>query len=253
MVGCSRFPVKSMQGLAVDRLTVGPSGVAGDRQRALFTVPDGSLLSAKQRGELLTAAADDDGITLPDDRRVAFDAPEVDDVLSDWLGTAVRLDGPTPGVAPTYKMTFDPPDDGAELVDIPALEGTVLDVAPIHLLTTATLDGARAAYPDLDWDVRRFRPNLLLDVDGPPLVEDGWVGRSVAIGDHAVLHIDQPTIRCAMPLRAQPGLDREVGLFQAMTDFNVDFPYHFGSYVSVVEPGPVAIGDPVTVLGSPGG
>ena len=59
-----------------------------------------------------------------------------------------------------------------EYVDIPAPAGSFLDFAPVHLVTTATLEGCQAQRPDLDWDVRRFRPNLVIDVDGPPFVEN---------------------------------------------------------------------------------
>ncbi len=88
----------------------------------------------------------------------------------------------------------------------------------------------------------------MLDVDGPPFVEQEWIGQQVAIGD-VVIAVDGPTVRCAMPLRAQPGgLEREPALFQAMSDLNEAFPNHLGLYCSVIEPGTVAVGDPVTLL-----
>ena len=164
---CRRHPVKSMQGLQVEALTAAGDALAGDRARGVLT-GDGVLLSAKQRRELLSAAADDEGVDLPDGRRFAYGDGELDEVLSTWLGTAVRLVEPPAGRSLQYRMTFDPPDDDAELFDIPTPAGTFLDLAPVHLLTTATLDGVSAARPDLDWDVRRFRPNLVLDVRQRP-------------------------------------------------------------------------------------
>lgn len=244
---CRRYPVKSMQGMQVDGLEVERTGVRGDRARGVVTSA-GVLLSAKQRGELLSAAADDQGIDLPGGRRVAYGDAGMTRALSDWLGIDVVLTRPTPDRSATYRMTFDPPDDGAELVEIPTPVGTFLDLAPLHVLTTTTLDGAREARPDLDWDVRRFRPNLLFDVGGGDFVENGWAGRRLAAGDDLVIRIDQPTVRCAMPLRPQPGLDREAGLYEAMTELNEAFPNHLGAYASVVEPGVVEVGDPVCLL-----
>lgn len=244
---CRRHPVKSMQGMQVETLTAEHDAVVGDRARGVVT-GDGVLLSAKQRRELLSAAADDEGIDLPDGRRFDYGDAELDGALSAWLGTAVRLAEPRTDASLHYRMTFDPPDDEAELFDIPTPDGTFLDLAPVHLLTTATLDGVRAARPDLDWDVRRFRPNLVLDVAGAPFVENDWSGRRLALGDDVVLQVDQPTVRCAMPLRAQPGLEREVGLYRAMTELNEAFPNHLGAYGSILEPGEISVGDQVHLL-----
>ncbi|GAG25072.1 unnamed protein product, partial [marine sediment metagenome] len=135
-----------------------------------------------------------------------------------------------------------------EQYDIPTPTGTFLDLAPVHLLTSATLDGVRTARPDLDWDVRRFRPNLVVEAEGEPFLEERWSGRHLAVGDDLVLRVDQPTVRCAMPLRAQPGLEREVDLYEAMRELNEANPNHLGVYASVVEPGPVGVGDRVRLL-----
>ena len=58
-----------------------------------------------------------------------------------------------------------------------------------------------------------------------------------------------PTVRCAMPLRAQPGLERQAELFRAMSDLNIRFPNHLGASASVQTPGRVAAGDPVALVG----
>jgi uncharacterized protein YcbX len=127
----------------------------------------------------------------------------------------------------------------------------------VHLLTTATLDGCRSARPDLDWDVRRFRPNVVVDVTGEPFVEDTWAGRELQLGE-VVLRITQPTVRCAMPLRAQPphdsdpssaALARQPELHDALVELNASFPNHLGVYAEVVTPGTIGVGDPVSVEG----
>lgn len=248
-----RYPVKSMQGLPVDRIEVGPGGVGGDRAWGLIDDERGTLVSAKRIGRLLDATVDEhDGttrITVPGGAApVAVDDPDASAVVSAWLGRPVTL---TPAPAPAggggaveYEMTFDPPDDDAEYVRIPAPAGTFLDLAALHLVTTSTLDGAAGARPDLDWDVRRFRPNVVVDTDGEPFGEDAWCGRPLHIGA-ARLSARQPTVRCAMPLRAQPGLDRQAGLYRALEELHAN---HLGIYLDVAGPGPIAVGDPV-VLG----
>lgn len=247
VIGCWRYPVKSLQGLGVDHLDIGVDAIAGDRAHALIDVGSGRLLSAKRTASLLHASATDDGIALPGGATVAFDRDDADDVLSSWLGRPVHLASLDEAGQRSYDMTFDPPNDDADYYEIPAPAGTFLDLAAVHLITTATLQGCTDARPDLDWDVRRFRPNLLLDVDGPLFVEGTWAGRELEVG-HAVLRIMGPTVRCAMPLRAQPdGLDRQPDLFGAMTELNGTNPNHLGAYAEVATPGVVAVGDPVVL------
>ncbi|HSL57061.1 MAG TPA: MOSC domain-containing protein [Acidimicrobiales bacterium] len=247
VVGCWRYPVKSMQGAAVDELSIGSRGVEGDRRWGLIDVASGKLASAKRFSALLLASATDDAVTLPDGTVVALDGADVDSTLSAWLGRDVIVRQPEPTTEQVYEMTFDPPNDDAELVDIPAPPGTFLDWAPVHLLTTATLAHCASARPELDWDVRRFRPNLLVDLDAEPFAEDTWSGRQLRIGE-AVLTVRQPTVRCAMPLRAQPGLARQPELFTAMTELNAATPNHLGVYLDVATPGTIHPGDRVELL-----
>jgi uncharacterized protein YcbX len=236
-----RYPVKSLQGVEVDALDLGTGGFEGDRRWALVDEESGRLMSAKRWSALLQASADDERIELPDGTQVAPD--EADGALSDWLGRPVRVveAGDQDGLA--YEMTFDPPDDSAELYDIDVPDGTLVDLAAAHLVALPTLRGAAERYADLDWDVRRFRPNVVVDGDLAPFEEDGWVGRTLRIGT-AELAVRQPTVRCAMPLRGQPGLDRQVGLYGALEELHAN---HLGLYLDTVTPGRISVGDEVVV------
>lgn len=250
---CWRYPVKSMQGARVDAVGIGTHGVAGDRAHALQDVATGKVLSAKSVRELLDAAASDHEMRLPGGTVVAVDAPGRDEVLSDWLGRAVTLLSLEQSGDLTYEMTFDPPDDDAEYFEIPLPEHGFVDLAPLHLIATSTLAACATERPDLDWDVRRFRPNLVIDHDGGRFAEDAWVGSRLRIGSECILSVDQPTVRCAMPLRSQPAadgvpaLERRPELFRAMNELHDAHPNHLGVYVGVVAPGRVAVGDPVVL------
>jgi len=250
---CWSYPVKSMQGRSADQLRVGTHGVAGDRAHALVDVATDRVLSAKSVPQLLEAFAAEDRVVLPDGAEVRLDDVDRDAVLSAWLGREVTVLSLEQSGGRTYEMTFDPPDDDAEYVDIPLPDHGFVDLAPLHVVASATLDACVQARPDLDWDVRRFRPNLLIDHDGGPFAENAWVGSQLRIGADCVLAVDQPTVRCAMPLRAQPALGelaplgRQPTLFAAMNDLNEAFPNHLGVYVGVVRPGTVAVGDAVVL------
>jgi len=250
---CWSYPVKSMQGRSVDQLRVGTHGVAGDRAHALVDVATDRVLSAKSVPQLLEAFAGEDKMVLPNGLGVRLDDEDRDAVLSAWLGRDVTVLSLEQSGGRSYEMTFDPPDDDAEYIEIPLPDHGFVDLAPLHVLASATLDRCGQARPDLDWNVRRFRPNLLIDHDGGPFAEDAWVGSQLRIGADCVLAVDQPTVRCAMPLRAQPALgelpalDRQRELFAAMNDLHRAFPNHLGVYVGVVQPGTVAVGDAVVL------
>ena len=252
---CWRYPVKSLQGVCADAVDLTAGGVRGDRAFGLVEVGSGRLMSAKRFSALLTAAADDEAITLPDGRVLALDAADVDARLSEWLGRPVHLATPAGTAGLAYEMTLDPPNDDAELFEIPVPDGTFVDLSPLHLLSTATLRGCAVAAGGLDWDRRRFRPNLVIDSDGAAFEENGWSALELAVGSEAVIRVIRPTVRCAMPLRAQPrlggepALERQPGLFAAMSELNAAMPNHLGAYAEVVTPGRVAVGDAVVALG----
>jgi uncharacterized protein len=243
VVALRRYPVKSMQGVEVDRLAVAPAGIEGDRRRACVDQETGRIMSAKRFGRLLEAWADDEGITLPEGGRLRYGDGGVDEALSAWLGRPVRLEERAPDTQRSYEMTLEPPNDDAEFYEIPSPAGSFLDLAAVHLLSTATLAGGEAAYGELDWDVRRFRPNVVVEGPDEPFAEDAWCGSVLAVGT-ARLDVRQPTVRCAMPLRAQPGLERQPRLYQALEELHAN---HLGTYVDVVEPGEIRVGDEVAV------
>ena len=253
VASCHRHPVKSMQGIVVDHLEVDRTGVDGDRSAGVVDVETGHLLSAKLVPDLLWATGRDDAIELPDGTAVGREDPDVDQRLSAWLDRKVRLvhAGAQPDLA--YEMTFDPTDDTAEAFEIPVPPGTLLDLTPVHLVARATLEACASARPDVDWDVRRFRPNLVLDLDAPAWAEQSWIGRRVEVGS-AVLEITGPMVRCAMPLRAQPAdgdghaLERQVDVYRALSELNVELPNHLGLCLDVVEPGRIETGDEVGVV-----
>ena len=71
--------------------------------------------------------------------------------------------------------------------------------------------------------------------------------REVTIGE-VVLTVPLAMVRCAMPLRAQPGgIAREPGIFQALTELNTELPNHLGLACGVARPGTLRVGDAVSV------
>ncbi|MEX2292983.1 MAG: MOSC N-terminal beta barrel domain-containing protein [Acidimicrobiales bacterium] len=238
-----RYPVKSFQGEQVDRLDLAAGGATGDRLLAVVDPAAKKVLSAKRYEVLLMASARLDGgdvvLTLPDGSEHPASDPHVHDALSAWLDLEVRLEAPpTEGVFP-MEMHTGMSDESTPLFDWPGPQGTWLDLADVHWLTTASLAAASALAPDGSWDVRRFRPTALIETDAAGWPEDAWT--SIAVGA-VESDVFMPTPRCTMPSRAQPGLDRDLTIGTTLRDRHDN---NLGVYASITLGGRVSIGDTV--------
>ena len=239
-----RFPVKSMQGERIDRIDVGPNGAVGDRVYAVVDPAERKVLSAKRFADLLLASAraegDDVVIALPTGAEFAASDPGVHAALSQWLGKDVRLERPPTDAVFPMEMYTGMSDESTPLFDWGGPPGTWLDLADAHFLTTASLRAAAALHPEGDWDVRRFRPVALIDSDDEGFVEETW--STFAIGS-VEAKVMMPTMRCSMPSRAQPGIERDMKIGTTIRDGNKN---NLGIYCSITQAGTIAVGDAVT-------
>jgi uncharacterized protein len=272
-----RYPVKSMGGELLQRTTLGPLGIPGDRGWAMRDQKAGEIRGAKKMPALMMCTArylaepDAGGavppaeITLPDGAKFRTDAPDAAERLSAYLGRDVTvwplqppdhrehyrrgmpdnpdmeqelraLFGRTPD-EPLPDLSVFPP----ELFEFTSPLGTYFDAFPLHVLSTAAL--AAMGSPE-QFDVRRFRPNVLVEMTGAGHVEKAWSGRDVRIGG-AVARVQMPTVRCSMTTQAQPGLPKDPSVLRAIVG---DADQGLGVYATVVTPGPVAVGDPVELV-----
>jgi uncharacterized protein YcbX len=279
-----RFPVKSMAGERIDAAAVGAAGVPGDRAFALVDVETGRIASAKHPrrwGRLLELAAvlEDDGsatITFPDgsELRTSDDAEKLNGVLSAFLEREVVLASAAPDGA-LYEEVWDEGKDdsprygkelrseeGRDVVGIrPSMiapKGTFFDFSAIHLVTTSALTAFRKAYPEGDLDVRRFRPNLVIEIpdDAAGFVENDWAHKRIEVGDQGLaLQGAMPTMRCIMTTLAQPGLPKDSQVLRSLNAANRvtvegmgDYAC-LGLYCRVRDEGAVRVGDAVRVAG----
>ena len=243
-----RHPVKSLQGEPLDTAVIERDGLAGDRSWGIRDLASGRILTGRREPVLLLARShlDDQGrpeITLPDGTVCTGAGASTDETLTAWLGRPVSLVEAAAGPGATAEFFADATDDTSLAIEWTMPQGRFVDALPLLVLTTASLRAGQALHADGVWDVRRFRPNLLLDTDGSDWLEDTWAGRSLRIGT-VVVGVRVPCERCTMVTRPQPGLDRDLDVYRTLARH-----HHatFGMWSEVESPGTIAVGDPVEV------
>jgi len=124
--------------------------------------------------------------------------------------------------------------------------GMFFDLANIHVLTTATLNRLRELHLQGRFEVRRFRPNIVVrpDNDDAEFVETSWVGRALRIGDDVVLEITDHCPRCVMTTLPHGDLPKDSGILRTAARHN---EVHVGVYGKVRRCGRVQRGDTVTL------
>jgi uncharacterized protein len=276
IVALWRYPVKSMMGEELNATEVTERGLLGDRAYALVDRSDGKVASAKNprkwpglfdfRAALLDpprlgAKVPPVRITLPDGRSVTSEDAELNRLLSQVLHREVTLDATERGQHEVVESTFPNPwapqaeeywpdmeglDYRDTVTDFTLPESTFFDCAVVHVLTTATLDRLRELYPAGRFEVRRFRPNVVVETanEGKSFVENGWIGHTLAIGDTVRLSITGPCPRCVMTTLAQGDLPKDAGILRTAAQHN---QVNVGVYASVLQGGTVRRGDAVRV------
>jgi uncharacterized protein len=274
VVSLWRYPVKSMMGEELNASEVTDRGLLGDRVYALLDSSDGKVASAKNprkwpqlfdfRAALVDAPQSGAQlppvrITLPDGSILSSTQTDVNRTLSEVLNREVTLEVTERGQRELVESTFPNPwtpkaeeywpdmeglDYRDTVTDFDLPEGTFFDSAVVHVLTTATLDRLRELYPLGRFEVRRFRPNFVLQTaDGlKDFVENAWIGRTLAIGDQVRLSISGPCPRCVMTTLAQGDLPKDPGILRTAAQHN---QVNVGVYASVRQGGRVRRGDEV--------
>ena len=274
VVSLWRYPVKSMMGEELNASEVTDRGLLGDRVYALLDSSDGKVASAKNprkwpqlfdfRAALVDAPQSGAQlppvrITLPDGSILSSTQTDVNRTLSKALNREVTLEVTERAQREVVESTFPNPwtrkaeeywpdmeglDYRDRVTDFDLPEGTFFDSALVHVLTTATLDRLRELYPLGRFEVRRFRPNFVLQTaDGvKDFVENAWIGHTLAIGDQVRLSISGPCPRCVMTTLAQGDLPKDPGILRTAAQHN---EVNVGVYASVRQGGRVRRGDAV--------
>ena len=263
VVSLWRYPVKSMMGEELNATEVTQGGLVGDRAYALVDKSDGKIASAKNpqkwphlfdfRAALTEAPRTGVEVppvrmTLPDGTIVNSGQSDVHQILSQALERELTLSAALPdrrtGTAEEYWPDMEGLEHRDTVTDFGLPEGTFFDCAVVHVLTTATLDRLRGLYPQGRFEVRRFRPNIVVETarGEEDFVENAWIGRTLEIGDAVRLSITGPCPRCVMTTLAQGDLPKDPGILRTAAQHN---RANVGVYASVLQAGKVRRGDSV--------
>jgi uncharacterized protein YcbX len=228
VVGLWRYPVKSMGGEALNEVDVSWHGCAGDRRWAFVrdaVVQSGfPWLTLRERGDMNH-----------------YSPSFVDSKQPDKSPTLVR----TPAGA-----IFDVTDPALAEELWPAgarairNDRGVFDTFPLSLITRQSIE-ALGVMVGSALDIRRFRPNLLIDAaNDTPFAEDEWVGHVLQIG-RMRMRVDKRDGRCAVITIDPETSQKEPGVLRAVAQQRQGC---LGVYGSTVEPGRIALDDDVLII-----
>jgi len=261
-----------MMGEELNASSITERGLLGDRAYALVDSSDGKVASAKNPRkwprlfDFRAAFVDPPRagakvppvrITLPDGAVVSSEQGDLNRLLSQALSREVTLDATERGGrevvesgnhwtprAEEYWPDIEGLDHRDTVTDFDLPEGTFFDCAVVHLLTTATIGRLRELYPEGRFEVRRFRPNVVLETasEVSDFVENAWIGRTLALGDTVRLSITGPCPRCVMTTLPQGDLAKDPGILRTAAQHN---HANVGLYASVVQGGTIHRGDAI--------
>ncbi len=271
-----RYPVKSMVGESVDSLHIASYGAVGDRLWAVRDDNAGEITGVRKKPKLLRCSAayreeprgdsiPEVNITFPDGVVLSSAGGELASVLSGLLGSSVSLHSLQPksnwrhyrlsGVvgAKEIKRQFaskDLPDMSsfswaklAELMLFVTPLGRYYDAYPLHVLSTNSLRRMTEIEPEGDFDVRRFRPNIV--IDGPEgeagFDEFTWLGGTLSIGE-ALIKVETRTVRCSAPAQPQAHIGKSAKVVKALNEHT---GRNMGVNATVIRTGVIKVGDAV--------
>lgn len=276
-----RYPVKSMGGEQLDAAPIGERGLPGDRAWALRDEQGGGIRGAKKFPELMRCRAryleppalegsSPAEITLPDGARVSTGAEDVGERLSKLVDHPVTLWPLMPPEMLEHYRRGAPASDDAEqelralfgrtpdeplpdlsvfppeIFEYESPPGTYFDAYPLLVMTRASLETLQARAAESRFDVRRFRPNLLLEDTAAeePFPENAWSGKTLRIGE-ARIRVEAPCPRCVMTTHGFDDLPKDTDVMRALVR---EANGNLGVYAKVEAPGTIRVGDPVELV-----
>lgn len=261
-----RYPFKSMGGEQLDEVALTAGGLPGDRAYALR---DGDITRNAKKYPALMAMKSwyDDGDTaraplveLEDGRRFSATDPALEPAIAGIIGADLQVSGLAPAqdeefyrrrekrspeeARATFGLEEDEPFPDLSFLPSRVMEfatppGTFFDCYPLLVMTTSSLRALQQLAPESITDVRRFRPNILIDADDEGFAEQQWLGTKLMIGD-AIISLEVPCPRCVMTTVGFHDLPKDPKIMRSLVQH---CSQNLGVYAEVEHPGAIRVGD----------
>jgi len=267
-----RYPVKSMMGETLSEADIGEAGIPGDRGWAVRDEKRGGIRGGKKIPQLMTLTAQSGPtaplITAPDGDSASASTEGINEWLSEKLNHPVtlwpllpadQLDHYRRGAPDTEdfeqelravfgRLPEEPLPDLTgfeELLEFESPPGTYFDAFPISIMSQQSLATMNQLEGESRFDVRRFRPNLLVDIPDTnhPFPEQAWVGKTVSLGS-VQLKIDMTCPRCSMTTHGFDDLPRDTEIMRKLVNHSDG---NLGIYASVQRRGQISVNDHIEI------
>ena len=225
-----RYPVKSMAGEPLETAKLGWHGLEGDRRFAFRRLID------KSSFPWLTASK------LP--QLILYRPFGIDANNAEQLPTHVR----TPD-GNEYELRGDELREeisrlhGSD-VELMNLKHGIFDESALSVISLSSVHGLERE-AGREFDLRRFRPNVLLETNGEPFEENEWVGRTLLFGDNgAALKVTMRDERCVMVNFDPDTAERDAEVMKTIVRLNENCA---GVYGTVLGTGELRVGQVVSL------
>lgn len=229
-----RYPIKSMAGERLESSTLGWHGIDGDRRFAFRRLADGGAfpwLTASRLPELLLyqpiGCSETTGEPLPTHVRTP-----------DGIEYALKDEAIQKEIAGRLQSE----------VELMQMKHGVFDDAVISIIALGTIQGISKEV-GCDLDIRRFRPNLVIDTEGAePFEEDRWVGKTLEFGDDGAgpaVSVTMRDKRCVMINLDPDTAESSAEIMKTVVRMNDNFA---GVYGTVIRTGELRVGQVVRLI-----
>ena len=232
----TRYPVKSMAGIATDSAMLGWHGLEGDRRFAFRRMGEDNgfpWLSASRLPELLLY------------QPVGFDQSN-----GEPLPTYVRTPAGSECEIRSEELNAEISQRLGSDVELMQLKHGIFDEAAISVISLATIAAiGREAEVEGDLDRRRFRMNIAVETESSdPFLEDSWIGGTLVFGESdacPAVSVTMADLRCVMINLDPDTAAKDARIMKTVARLNQN---NAGVYATVVRTGTIFVGDRVSLV-----